>query len=259
MASSFFRLPIILLLVAAVSPAWAQPALEQAIGLIDQGQFFAAERLVEPLAQGKKPDPAAIWALSRVRTGQGQGAEAIKLAEKAIKLDGRQARFHAQLGTAILAHMAEANRIDQGALANRLRKAFEKALALDPNELAALQGLSRFYRSAPPSLGGDLAKAQPYAERTRQLDPFKGEIELGALASRWGKFEEALQHFEAAAAINPKHVDTQISCGNMLLRLDRLREARERYARALQLAPNSELARSALETVEKAQSLPRPR
>lgn len=259
MASLSFRLPFVLLLVAAASAAFAQPALEQAISLIDQGQFFAAERLVEPLAQEKKPDPAVLWALSRVRTGQGQTAEAIKLAEKAIKLDGRQARFHAQLGTALWAHIGEASRIDQGSLANRLRKAFEKALSLNPNDLAAVQGLSRFYRSAPPTLGGDLAKAQQFADRTRQLDPFKGEIELGALASRRGKFEEALQHFEAAAEINPRDADAQIACGNVLLRLDRLREARERYTKALRLAPNSELARSALETVEKAQALPRPR
>lgn len=259
MASFTLRLLSFVLLVAATASAFAQPELERAVALIEQGEFFAAERLVEPLALAKKPDPATLWALSRVRTGQGQAAEAIKLAEKAIKLDGRQARFHSQLGAAIMERMGEAARIDQGSLANRMRKAFEKALSLDPNDLAALHGLSRFYRSAPAQLGGDLAKAGQFAERTRQIDPYRGEIELGALASRRGNFDEALRHFEAAAEINPRDADAQIACGNVLLRLDRLREARERYTKALRLAPNSELARSALETVEKAQALPRPR
>jgi tetratricopeptide (TPR) repeat protein len=247
-----FRLLACVFLGSAVA-AWAQSPTERAEALLDQGEFLAAERLIEPLARAKKPDPVAVWELSRVRTGQHQTEEAIKLAEKSIKLDPKQARFHAQLGAAIMAHMSEVTRIDQSSWANRMRKAFEKALDLDANNLVALTGLSRYYWSTPPASGGDLAKAQQFAERAHQVDRFKGEMELAAIAARKNDFKTALQHFEAAAELNPTHVEAQISCGHILVRLDRKREARERYENAVKAAPRSDFARSTLEAFDQAQ------
>jgi tetratricopeptide (TPR) repeat protein len=252
MTSFPFRLFACVLFISAAA-AWAQTPIERAEALLDQGEFLAAERLIEPLARAKKPDPVAVWELSRVRTGQHQTEEAIKLAEKAIKLDPKQARFHAQLGAAIMAHMSEVTRIDQTSWANRMRKAFEKALELDASNLVALTGLSRYYWSTPPNSGGDLAKAQQFADRTRKLDPFKGEMELAAIAARKNDFKTALQHFETAAELNPTHVEAQISCGHVLMRLGRTREARERYETAVKAAPRSDAARSALEAFEQAQ------
>lgn len=252
MTSFRFRLLAWVFFSAAVA-ASAQSPTERAEALLDKGEFLAAERLIESLALAKRPDPVAVWELSRVRTGQHQTEEAIKLAEKAIKLDSKQARFHAQLGAAILAHMSEVTRIDQTSWANRMRKAYEKALELDANNLVALTGLSRYYWSTPPNNGGDLAKAQQFAERARKLDPFKGEMEFAAIAARKNDFKTALQHFETAAELNPTHVEAQISCGHLLTRLGRPREARERYENAVKVAPRSDLARTTLEAFEQAQ------
>jgi Flp pilus assembly protein TadD len=252
MTSFRFRLLACVFLSSAVA-AWAQSPTERAEALLDQGEFLAAERLIESLALAKKPDPVAVWALSRVRTGQHQTEEGIKLAEKAIKLDPKQARFHAQLGAAIMVHMSEVTRMDQSSWANRMRKAFEKALELDANNLVALTGLSRYYWSTPPAKGGDFAKARQFAERAQKIDRFKGEMELGAIAGRQNDFKGALQHFEAAAEIKPADVEAHVSCGHVLMRLGRTREARERYENAVKIAPRSDMARTALEGFELAQ------
>jgi tetratricopeptide (TPR) repeat protein len=248
--TSFLRLLFACSLLTFAAGAFAQSPTERAEALLDKGEFLAAERLIESLALAKKPDPVAVWELSRVRTGQHQTEEAIRLAEKAIKLDSQQARFHAQLGMAIIEHMSEISRLDQSSWGNRMRKSFEKALALDPNNLVALAGLCRYYWSTAPANGGDLAKALQFAERIRKIDPLKGELELGAVQARKGDFPAALKHFETATELNPTHADAQISCGHVLLRLGRLREARERYEAALQISPKSETARAALEAVD---------
>lgn len=240
----------LLVALAAAAHSFAQTPTERAEALLDKGEFLAAERLIEPLALAKKPDPVAVWELSRVRTGQHQTEEAIKLAEKAIKLDPKQARFHAQLGAAIVEHMSEISRLDQSTYGNRLRKAFEKALELDPNNHVALAGLSRYYWATSPVHGGDLGKAKQFAERLRKLDPIRGELELGAVAARGNDFPGALKHFEAASEIDPNHVEAQLSCGHALLRLGRISEARARYERALQIAPKSDLARTALDALD---------
>lgn len=252
MTSFLLRLLVCSLFTCSAS-ALAQSPTERAEALLDQGEFLAAERLIESLALAKKPDPVAVWELSRVRTGQHQTEEGIRLAEKAIKLDPKQARFHAQLGAAIIEHMSEVTRLDQTSWANRMRKAFERALELDPNNLVALTGLSRYYWSTPPARGGDSAKATQLAERVRKIDPLKGELELGAIAGRKGDFAAALKHFEAAVELNPRHAEAQISCGHVLLRLGRLREARERYEEALKIAPRSDMARTSLEAVDVAE------
>lgn len=252
MTSLFVRLVSSVAFAAAAS-ALAQSPTQRAEALLDQGEFLAAERLIESLALAKKPDPVAVWELSRVRTGQHQTEEGIRLAEKAIKLDPKQARFHAQLGAAIVEHMSEISRLDQNSYGNRMRKAFEKALDLDPNNLVAILGLSRYYWSTSPRAGGDFAKAQQFAERARRIDPLKGELELGAIAGRKGDFPTALKHFETATELSPRSAEAQTSCGHALMRLGRLREARERYEEALRISPKFDMARVSLEALDAAQ------
>jgi len=234
--------------------AFAQSPTERAAQLLDQGQFLAAEQLIEPLALAKKPDPVAVWELSRVRIGQQLTEDGIKLAEKAIKLDPTQARFHAQLGSAYMAHMANAGRLDRSSYAGKMRKAFEKALQLDPKNVTALAGLARYHWNFGTSKE-DLTKATEYAEAARKLDAYAGEFELGSIAVRRNDMPTALAHFEAAIAAKPDSVDAHTSCGLALLRLGRRAEARERFQTALKISPAAEMARDSLQILDKADEL----
>lgn len=253
MTSPIARLLLVFVLVVAVR-AIAQSPTERAAELLDQGQFLAAERLIEPLALAKKPDPVAVWELSRVRVGQQLTEDGIKLAEKAIKLDPKQARFHAQLGSAVMAHMANAGRLDRSSYAGKMRKAFEKALQLDPKNATALAGVSRYYWNFGTSKE-DHAKAVEYAEAARKIDAYAGEFELGSIAARGNDMPAALTHFEAAIAAKPDSVEAQTACGLALLRLGRRGEARERFQTALKISPASEMARDSLQILDKAEEL----
>lgn len=240
--------------LAAAALASAQSPTDRAAELLDQGQFLAAERLIEPLALTKKPDPVAVWELSRVRVGQQLTEEGMKLAEKAIKLDPTQARFHAQLGSAVMAHMANSGRLDRSSYAGKMRKAFEKALQLDPKNATALAGVSRYYWTQGTTKE-DLAKAVEFAEAARKIDRFAGEFELGSIAARRNDVAAALTHFEAATEAKPTDVEAQTACGLALLRLGRRAEARERLQLALKLSPAAELARDSLLALDKADEL----
>jgi len=253
MSLSFARL-LFVFACCTVSAALAQSPVDQAAAFLDRGEYFAAERVLEPLAKAKRPDAATLWAMSRVRTGQGQTEEGIKFAERALKADDSQARYHTQLGAALMAHLMLANRLNQGSLLTRARKAYEKALAIDAKDSGALLGLARLFWTAPPNLGGDLKLAQQYAERARPLEPFKAELELGSIAALNKNPAQALKHFETAIELNPRDAAARISAGHALLRLERFREARERYEEALQLDPKAEMARIGLESVEKARA-----
>jgi tetratricopeptide (TPR) repeat protein len=253
MLSFKIRLLLVTVLLAPLG-AWAQSPVDQATALLDRGEYFAAERVLAPLAKAKRPDAGTLWALSRVRTGQGQTEDGMELAERAVKTDGSQARYHAQLGAAVMAHVMGANRLNQPALLARARRAYERALALEADNAVALLGLARLFWSAPANLGGDLKQAQALAERARKVEPFKAELELGTIAAVRKNHAAALQHFEAAIALNPRDATARLSAAHVLLRLERFREARERYEEALKLDPKSDAARTGLESVEQARA-----
>lgn len=250
MRSTLFRCVALPVFLGAALCAFAESPTERASVLLDRGEFLAAERLIEPLALAKKPDPVAVWQLSRVRTAQHQTEEGIKLAEKAIKLDPSQARFHAQLGSALLAHIGEAERLEQSTLASRMRKAFEKTLTLDPNNATALLGLARYHWAPPKRTAADIALAISLVERAQKSEPFLSALELGAIAMRKRDLAGALKHYETAADLKPTDVEAQLACGNLLFQLGRRMDARERYETAIRLAPKADGPRRALEALD---------
>ena len=231
-----------LLALAVTAPA---SPVDDATAAFQKGDLAAAEAAVAPLAD----DAAALNLFSQIRMAQKKPKEAVELAERAVKLDETKADYHAQLGIALSARMGEVGFMQQAMLAGRLRKAFERAVALDPNHLGGLIGLTRYFSNAPEIAGGSLAKAAEYAERVKALNPFLGEGELGRIAERGEKFAEALAHYEAASALKPDHAGLLVSSGRVLARLGRKDEARARFEAALKLAPGFVPARKGLEAL----------
>ncbi len=226
--------------------ASAQTALETAAAALKSGDLAAADATLAPLAFAEKPDPAALHLLSQVRLGQKNTKDAIALAEKAARLAPDNADYHAQLGVALSARMPELGFMQQAMVAGKMRKAFERAVELDPKNFNGLVGLSRYFANAPEIAGGSLTKAAEFATRLKALNPFLGESELGRIAERGEKFADALTHYEAAAQLKPDAAGAPFNCGRMLVKLGRKDEARARFASALTLNPNFAAAKSAL-------------
>lgn len=217
--------------------ATAQSALETAATALKSGDLAAAEAALTPLIAGEKPDPAALRTLSEVRLGQQRAKEAVALAERAVQLVPDQSANQAQLGIALSVRMSELGFMQQAMTAGKMRKAFEKAVELDPKNLNALIGLARYFANAPEIAGGSLEKAAAFAERVKALDAFMGEMELGRIAEKGEKFSEALTHYQTAAQLKPDAVGPQHNGGRMLAKLGRKDEARACFTKALQLKP----------------------
>lgn len=226
--------------------ASAQTALETAAAALKSGDLAAADAALAPLATGEKPDPAALHLLSQVRLAQKNTKDAIALAEKATQLAPDNAEYHAHLGVALSARMPELGFMQQAMVAGKMRKAFERAVEIDPKNFNGLVGLARYFANAPEIAGGSLTKAAEFATRLKALNPFFGESELGRIAERGEKFSDALAHYEAAAQLKPDAAGAPFNCGRMLAKLGKKDEARARYEAALKLSPNFEAAKKAL-------------
>lgn len=142
--------------------------------------------------------------------------------------------------------MSEVSFMQQAMMAGKLKQAFAKAVELDPDDIAGLIGLARFYSNAPEIAGGSPAKAKEFALRVQKLDAFLGAVELGNVAEQGENHAEALGHFEAAATLKPGNASPQNSCGRMLVKLGRKEEARARFEAALKISPAFEPAKKAL-------------
>jgi Tfp pilus assembly protein PilF len=84
----------------------------------------------------------------------------------------------------------------QAFLAPKVKKAFEKAVELNPKLIEAHIGLAQYYWKAPGIMGGDMEKAWKEADAVIQLDEIRGRpFKAGILVSE-KKDTEALQEIK---------------------------------------------------------------
>jgi Flp pilus assembly protein TadD len=191
-------------------------------------------------------DAAALNKQSSESLKNKDAKAAVELAERATKADPTKAEYFSQLGIALSQRMNEVPFMQMAMMSGKLKKAFEKAVALDPNNVAGLIGLARFYTNAPEIAGGSLAKAAELGGRLEKINPFLGAIELGRIAERGEQYDEALGHFSAASKLQPDNPGLQYACGFQLAKLGRKDEARARFEAALKLDPSHERTKKAL-------------
>jgi len=219
----------------AAPAAFANATVDEAVAAIKAGQFTRAEDLLMPLVEQRHADAAVLYNMAIVRMAQKQNDDAIKYAERATKADPTNPEYFLRLSAACNARIAEVGPMEGGALATKMRKADEKALDLDPNNLPALLGLLLFYERAPEIVGGSEKKAREVAQRIRKFDPYQGELALGRLASGLKNYDEALLHYDAAAKLRPDDLATATACGWTLFALGRNAEARARFEAVLKI------------------------
>lgn len=234
------------LLLSCLLNAQTDTVAAQAAALIGKNDLAAAEAMLAPATAEGSQDAAAFFQLGTLRLRQRRVDDAVAAHEAALKLDGTKAEYFSQFAVALSAKMQGADMMTQAMLATKLKQAFEKSVELDPNHVAGLIGLARYYGNAPEIAGGSPEKAAAFARRVRAMQPFLGELELALIAERDEDFVTAVAHYEAALKLQPKHAGALASAGRALARLGRKEEARARFEAALELDPKREAARKAL-------------
>jgi tetratricopeptide (TPR) repeat protein len=160
-----------LLLLLAAAVLGAQPAAEE---LIEAGHWKRARALVEARMREAPNDPLAIYLMSQIRYTFGDASTPLKLAEKALALDGGVAKYHRQVAEVTGVMAQHANMFQQLLLARRFKKQIDAAIALDPRDIQSLRDLMEFYLLAPGIAGGNKAQALTVAERIGRIDRAQG-------------------------------------------------------------------------------------
>jgi tetratricopeptide (TPR) repeat protein len=210
---------------------------ESARELYRKTEYRAALEALQP-AQSQDP---AVWHLAgRALFGMGEYQKAQEWFEKAAQAEPRHGEHMHWLGKTLGRRAETASFITAPKYAVECRKAFEKAVEIDPKNTEAWSDLLEYYLSAPGFLGGGVDKAAAAAVRIGQLDLAEGHFAQAKLAEKKDDWNAAEQHWRAAAELAPKNAGRWIDLARFLSRRGRLEESDKAFEKAAQAEPGAE-------------------
>jgi tetratricopeptide (TPR) repeat protein len=178
----------------------------------------SARKILE--AQSAKEPKNARWAfaLGRALTFEADAIsgdaekdkrkDAFEAFERAVDLQPGNADYQYWLGSASFEHIDDVSMLSKMSLASGGRKAFEKAIAIDPIMIAPRIGLAQFFLGAPAIAGGSVEKAKQQGEGliaiSEKRGEFQGRMVLARVAAHekdWAEMSRQLTLAETAGGV----------------------------------------------------------
>jgi tetratricopeptide (TPR) repeat protein len=222
---------ILFLASALASTLPAAESTDSATVLAEARRLVEAQRLPEarePLEQLLLREPENLEAallLGRVYDRTGRRDETIELLEPFVSRHPNNVRV---IGLYAGSCMLRAGELGIGfralRLARRGRELMERAVTLDPADIAYREGLVDFYRQAPGLAGGSMTKAREHADAIAAIDPVRGAAWQASLLLQENKIAEALAACDTALRARPDDYVALFTLGKTVsesgLRLD---------------------------------------
>jgi tetratricopeptide (TPR) repeat protein len=172
---------------------------------------------------------------------------AVEVLERADKTAPGDAAVQHWLGRAWGRRAETANVFQAPGFAVKARKAFERAVELDPGRVEAVSDLLEYFVEAPGFLGGGLEKAEALAEsHLRKRNPAQYHFALAQIARKRKQDDVAERALRRAAELEPGSSGRLADLGRFLGERGRMEEAEEMFAKAAKLEPKAPGWRMAL-------------
>lgn len=207
---------------------WAAPAkADIAAGL----KAREAERWEQALTEFKKDLKSeqtrfeANWHLGETLVMIGEPKAALEFLEAAVAENSEHANAQYWWGAANGEVAGKASIFSAAKYAKACRKAFEKAVALDPDHLDAREGLMQYYLEAPGFLGGDQDKALEQAKEIMARNKERGYLNMAAVYQNQKDPTKALEAYNDLLMAYPKSTRGLFMRGLMHRKNKRFEEA----------------------------------
>jgi Flp pilus assembly protein TadD len=231
---------LIAVALTAAEPTTSQPAASSDVvrRASDLYQHTAYEESLRVLAEVPSPDPAAYLLSGKNYFMLGEYKRAIEIFDKALALAPANSECELWLGRAWGRRAETGGWLTAGFNASKARQAFERAVALDPQNREAKNDLFDFYLNAPGFLGGGLEKAEAIAKSIATERPPESEFELAQLADRRKDYASAEAHLRRAMELAPSEAGRIVDLARYVAKRGRLAESDALFDKARKLAPN---------------------
>jgi tetratricopeptide (TPR) repeat protein len=174
------RIVTLVALLSIASVNAQSQSLEQAQRLYDAQKYPEARAMLEPL--GKRDAPTALL-MGKVLLQMNDASRSADWLEAAVKLDPRSSQAWDWLGRAYGTQAETANKLKQAFLAKKTKSAWERAIALDPNNLDARQDIIQYYLKAPGFMGGSKDKARQEALEIKKRNGYRGAFAAASVCA----------------------------------------------------------------------------
>ncbi len=219
------RVPTLFLLALPGLFAQGADPLSKAEELYRHADYQASLTLV------RESGPAGTQALGlmgRDRFMLGDYKKAAEAFERAFSMEPANSEYAHWLGRSFARRAETALPFFAPRYASKAQEYFEKAVALDPGNEAALRDLFDYYLEAPGLLGGGYDKAEAIARQIARRNPAQGLSDQARLADRRREFDTVDEQLRRVVAMAQR-----------LARQGRIAASEAALDQAEQLAPNS--------------------
>lgn len=211
--------------------------LDSAQKLYDHTDYQAALNL---LSKSSEKKTAAMWELAGKASYQlGDFKKSIDAFEKAMQADPSKSTYVNWLGRAWGRRAETATPFMAPVYASRARQFFEKAVAMNPKDVEAVNDLFSYYLEAPGFLGGGMDKAMGLAEQIRTNDPAEYHFALAQIAQRRKQYDLAEGQLRKAVELAPKQVGRVLDLARFLSRQGKYTESDTAFQQAARVDPTS--------------------
>jgi len=221
----------VFVLAALVLPAIAAAA-DSPLDLLAAGRVDDAISTLNGKLGSSPNDAASHNLLCRAYFAVGKWDSAISECEKATSIEPNNGEYHLWLGRAYGEKADASNFLTAAGLAKKVRTEFERAVALDPNNVSARTDLAEFYLEAPGIVGGGQDKARAQAAQVAKLNPAKAHWIQGRLAEKNKDLTAAEQEYKAAIDASQGGANAWLNLALFYRKNNRLDEMQEALKKA---------------------------
>ncbi len=188
---------------AAPASGFPKTRLATLSQLIDDGWLEEARDKLLPLVDQYPKDAFLRYELARAGLWLGDFDLADKQSRKCTDLVDDNLDFQILRGHALGSLAQSGPKIKALSRARGCRKAYEKAVRIDPDNIDARESLMVFHLMAPGIVGGKTRKAREQAEAINKIDPMRGHFARAQIlqhldhdpAGARGEYMAAIDHF----------------------------------------------------------------
>ena len=217
----------------------ASTEIRPALAAFIEGRYADAEDSLKTLFAKSRNDRARIcYLLGRINTWEGDIEAAFDWFEKAVKAESETADYQYWLGMLYGARAQRASIFGKPGKARRARKAFEMAVRLDPNHIAARIKLLEYHLHAPGIVGGSKEKALIQAVEIASRNTMEGHMAWALIHAKEKAQDKREKAYLDAVALANGDVRPVISLATLYLRDDRRLDAIRVYETYLQSYPD---------------------
>jgi tetratricopeptide (TPR) repeat protein len=186
---------------------FGQSALEKASSLFEARKYDEAEKILAAIPEKSADYAGARYYLGRIAFNQKEFDDAQDYFEEAVEVNDKVADYHNWLGNTYGTIARDANMVKAGMLAPKMKNAWEKAIALDAQNISARTSLIQYYTQVPGFMGGSFEKAKEVANQLLKLKPAEGHRQLGEILLKENKAQEAEKEFLEMAKADPTYTN----------------------------------------------------